>query len=408
MTTALIPTRKLADPEVASLVMGQSPPSDTYNTDRIGLPFYQGKTDFGLIHPVPRIWCSAAFRIAEKHDTLVSVRAPVGDVNLANEKCCLGRGVAAIRPTRSTNPKFLFFAVASAKNRLAAFSTGTTFESVNKSALEDLEIPFPKKTEQEKIAAVLWKIQQAIETESKLIATTRELKQSAMRQFFSRGLHDKSQKETDIGTVPESWQQTRIEEFGEVVTGTTPKTAQRNFYDGGVFNFIAPGDLGVTTKIYRSEKFLTESGLSESRVLPKNTVCFVCIGSTIGKVGITTQERSATNQQINSIIVNDEFDPFFVCYLLSYFSDYISTFSSPSPVPIMSKGKFQQVIIYSSRNKDEQCEIAKILSAIDAKIETHQSKEATLQELFKTLLNHLMTGEIRVTDPDIDVTEIQS
>lgn len=79
------------------LTMGQSPPGETYNENGEGVPFFQGRTDFGFRFPIERIYCSAPTRIAEQNDTLVSVRAPVGDVNIAWDRCCIGRGVAALR-----------------------------------------------------------------------------------------------------------------------------------------------------------------------------------------------------------------------------------------------------------------------------------------------------------------------
>jgi hypothetical protein len=83
--------------EVAEIFMGQSPPGSTYNNRGNGLPFFQGKAQFGEVFPVPDKWCSEPLRIAHKGDILVSVRAPVGPTNLAVEKCCIGRGLAAIR-----------------------------------------------------------------------------------------------------------------------------------------------------------------------------------------------------------------------------------------------------------------------------------------------------------------------
>jgi type I restriction enzyme S subunit len=282
----------------------------------------------------------------------------------------------------------------------------TTIPNLSRNRLAALEVPQPSRLEQEKIAGVLWRVQRAAEVEERLVATARELKQSAMRHLFTRGLYGKPQKETEIGPIPESWQPVLVGDFGEVVTGTTPKTSEHRFYEGGGFDFIAPGDLGATTRIYRAAKAITKAGLEVSRVLPPNSVCFVCIGSSIGKVGITTQQRSTTNQQINAIIVNERFDPLFICYLLNYFSQYVSAVASPSPVPIMSKGKFEQVLLYAPLNKDEQQDIARIVSAIDDKIEIHQRKRATLHDLFKTLLHHLMTGEVRVDNLDIDTSEV--
>src|SRR5262245_25648177 len=91
---------------VADLIMGQSPPSTTYNEVGEGLPFYQGKSEFGFCHPTPRLFCNAPIKIAKRNDILISVRAPVGPTNVADRECCIGRGLAAIRP-RGIDGSFL-------------------------------------------------------------------------------------------------------------------------------------------------------------------------------------------------------------------------------------------------------------------------------------------------------------
>jgi len=97
---------------IADLIMGQSPPSTTYNLEGDGLPFFQGKTDFGSRHPRPRQFCSAPLKIANPGDILISIRAPVGPTNIADEECCIGRGLAAIRPQKSMENFFgLIFAI---------------------------------------------------------------------------------------------------------------------------------------------------------------------------------------------------------------------------------------------------------------------------------------------------------
>src|SRR3972149_146891 len=93
---------------IADLIMGQSPPSSSYNESGEGLPFFQGKTDFGFRHPEVRLFCNAPLKIARPNDILMSVRAPVGPTNVANRECCIGRGLAAIRP-RAIDGAFLFF-----------------------------------------------------------------------------------------------------------------------------------------------------------------------------------------------------------------------------------------------------------------------------------------------------------
>ena len=125
------------------LTMGQSPPGDTYNETRDGLPFYQGRTDFGFRFPSQRVYCSAPTRIAEPGDTLVSVRAPVGDVNMALEKCCLGRGVAGLRHIRGCN-SFAFYTLKGLRARFDLFdSEGTVFGSINKKDFRGLPVLSP-------------------------------------------------------------------------------------------------------------------------------------------------------------------------------------------------------------------------------------------------------------------------
>ena len=92
---------------VCEVIAGQSPPSTTYNVNKIGLPFYQGKADFGVLYPVTRMWCSEPQKISLPDDILLSVRAPVGPTNLNNKKACVGRGIAAIRCSYKIETKFL-------------------------------------------------------------------------------------------------------------------------------------------------------------------------------------------------------------------------------------------------------------------------------------------------------------
>jgi type I restriction enzyme S subunit len=128
------------------LTMGQSPPGDTYNEEEKGLPFYQGRTDFGFRFPSQRIYCDAPTRLAKVGDTLVSVRAPVGDVNMAIEECSIGRGVAAVRHPNDY-VGFTFYAMRALKEKFKAFdSEGTVFGSINKKDFQALPVIQPSET----------------------------------------------------------------------------------------------------------------------------------------------------------------------------------------------------------------------------------------------------------------------
>ena len=138
--------------DVALVAMGQSPPSSTYNASGEGLPFFQGKADFGDLYPNVRVWCDAPSRTAKKDDILLSVRAPVGSTNLAPSACSIGRGLAAVRPEKGVSLRFLLYAFRRFADDLDARGTGTTFKAVSGGVVRDFCIPIPPVAEQVRIA----------------------------------------------------------------------------------------------------------------------------------------------------------------------------------------------------------------------------------------------------------------
>jgi type I restriction enzyme S subunit len=142
----------LGNEEHFEMIMGQSPPSEFYNKEKNGLPFLQGNADFGPINPTPQIYCSSPIKIAKKSDVLISVRAPVGEVNIAKEDYCIGRGLGAIRSKKEVNHEFLFYCLLNSKQQLDSISGGSTFKAVTKNQLEKFRISLPPIHEQKKIA----------------------------------------------------------------------------------------------------------------------------------------------------------------------------------------------------------------------------------------------------------------
>ncbi len=159
---------RLGDKDVAEIIMGQSPPSSTYNNTGEGLPFLQGKTEFGEIYPSPSIYCSKPIKIAEPNDILLSVRAPVGDVNIAPFRCCIGRGLAAIRPKNNKlNYLFLFYYLKFNGRKFEIISSGSTFKAIRKEDIENYLIPLPPLDEQKIIAEILQTVDKKLEIERK-------------------------------------------------------------------------------------------------------------------------------------------------------------------------------------------------------------------------------------------------
>ena len=119
--------------EICAINMGQSPDSSTYNKDRNGLPFFQGNADFGEVYPMVRLWCSEPIKIAQEKDILISVRAPIGALNISNCKCCIGRGLAALTVNKNICIReYLWHALLSKITELNSKGTGSTFKAINK------------------------------------------------------------------------------------------------------------------------------------------------------------------------------------------------------------------------------------------------------------------------------------
>jgi type I restriction enzyme S subunit len=133
------------------LEMGQSPSSDYYNQEKIGIPFFQGKSDFGDLFPTPRYWCTQPTKYSYPGDILLSVRAPVGPTNVSDSECCIGRGLAALRPLSGTNTKYVLYFMRSFQRKLENLATGTTFAAVSKTDLETFLIAIPPLAEQHRI-----------------------------------------------------------------------------------------------------------------------------------------------------------------------------------------------------------------------------------------------------------------
>ena len=140
-------------PDFTHIVMGQSPPSTTYNRSGDGLPFFQGKAEFGDLYPTVNMYCSQPNKIAKQGATLLSVRAPVGPTNLAQQDCCIGRGLAAIHSCGGIAPKFLLYLFRSIEPEISGKGTGSTFKAITKGFVEGLHFGLPPHNEQRRIVA---------------------------------------------------------------------------------------------------------------------------------------------------------------------------------------------------------------------------------------------------------------
>lgn len=171
--------------EVCKLNMGQSPDSSSYNDTGDGIPFFQGNADFGEVHPNIRVWCNAPTKIAHPGEILISVRAPIGAMNIADCECCIGRGLASISADEAVcTTKYLWYGISSKIEELNAKGTGSTFKAVNKKTLEETEIPIRDLMEQERIAAKLDSVTALITLRKQQLKKLDELAKARFVEMF--------------------------------------------------------------------------------------------------------------------------------------------------------------------------------------------------------------------------------
>lgn len=370
----------LSDSSVAQVIMGQSPDSSSYNEERDGLPFYQGKTDFGRISPTPRVWCSKPVKIAEADDILLSVRAPVGAVNMCTEKSCIGRGLCAIRTKEIILPKFLYYFFVFYEPILKTQGSGAVFDAITKAFVDKIKVPIPPTlAEQQEIVQVLDTMNDIIRLRKECISHAQDLISSLFIEIFGDPIkNDKNYKTYAIKSL------------GKVTTGTTPSSSKENMF-GGNIPFVTPGDLETDGDKYN--RYLTEEGALNSRIVRAGSTLVCCIGATIGKVDIA-KIKSCFNQQINAIEWNNEdINDVYALYLFRLLAPLIKEKASNTTLPILNKRNFENIFIPKPDIKIQE-QFAQKAIEIEAYIKEQQEELENAKQMFQSLLHHAFTGEL--------------
>ncbi|APE05009.1 hypothetical protein BM528_03835 [Alteromonas sp. RW2A1] len=196
--------------------------------------------------------------------------------------------------------------------------------------------------------------------------------------------------------VPNGWSLKLISDTSKVITGNTPSTKIREYY-GGNIPFVSPADLGGSKHISVATKKLTVEGFKKARSIRAGSTLFTCIGSTIGKLGMSATEV-ATNQQINAVVPYDKFDDDFIYYQLELRAVFIAKLAGTQAVPIINKTTFESQSLLVPDSLPEQRKIAKILSTWDKAISTTERLIDNSKQQKKALMQQLLTGKKRLLD----------
>ena len=310
--------------DLVDIQMGQSPDSKFYNYDEIGLPFYQGKADFGRINPTPKIWCSKPKKEAKPNDILISVRAPVGDLNINNEQSCIGRGLAAITCRSDVDMMYLYYYLKYLKPQLKHISTGSTFESINRTQLENLIIDYKTYSEQIKISNILQVVEREIEVKENLLRLYDLLIKSRFVEMFG----DPNASRTKYKLVP----------IHTVTDCMVPGRDKPKSFTGEI-PWITINDLNINGYTNKSKLGL---GLTIDEVkevnrkcVPQGSVLMSCVGN-LGLCSIASVDV-VINQQLHSYQCNEFINNLYLMYYLSFKNTYMNKIASSTTVLYMNK-----------------------------------------------------------------------
>lgn len=306
----MYPIKKLQD--CATIIAGQSPESKYYNSTGEGIPFFQGKADFGELYPKVRVYCSSPTKIAQYNDILLSVRAPVGPTNLSPGTVCIGRGLAAIRPDDSLDLKYLLYYFRYFETQLSAKGTGTTFKAINQKLIKNLEIPIPPLNEQFRIVARIEELFSELDKAVDTLKTTKEqlevYRQAVLVDIFSQE-HPLRQ----------------LKEISVALSGFAFKS--KNYTPDGKYTVIKIGNVKDGYLDFSRDK--TRTNEVTDRILQKYLLkqgdCLITLTGTRGKrdYGFVSMIERQTDYLLNQRVAALRFDTMIA--LPEFFRYYLSS-----------------------------------------------------------------------------------
>ncbi|AZN64724.1 hypothetical protein CFH90_12035 [Acinetobacter johnsonii] len=195
----------------------------------------------------------------------------------------------------------------------------------------------------------------------------------------------------------EAWKPSILADISNIVTGSTPATSKSEYYDGD-FLFVSPADIQENRYVDATKTTLTKEGFNKCRHIPKNSILFVCIGSTIGKIA-QNKEICATNQQINAVIPNNDHVSDFLYLVLDKLAPSIKLTAGVQAVPLINKTEFGKTELFTP-TLGEQTKIASFLSAVDEKISQLTQKHELLSQYKQGMMQKLFSQHIRFKADD--------
>ncbi|MCQ2960184.1 MAG: restriction endonuclease subunit S [Bacteroidales bacterium] len=383
------PTYKLG--EVAEVILGQSPDSKSYNTSHDGLPFFQGKSEFTEWHPIPNKWCTEPKKIAEPLDILLSVRAPVGPTNVAKERCCIGRGLAAIRYPDCY--KYVLYYLRSVSKFLESKATGTTFAAISGDVIKNLPIPLPPLPTQRaivtRIETLFAELDKGVE---KLKTAQQQLKvyrQAVLNDAYDGNLTIEWRKNNHIDN--NTWKEVTFAEIAEI------KCNLVDVNDYGDFPHIAPDNIEKESGRLLEYHTVAEDGvISGKHRFFSGQILYSKIRPNLSKVVIADFD-GLCSADMYPIEAKENTKFLFYQMLSSKFVDYASNSGSRTVLPKINQKSLSIIPMKVCTLPEQQ----RIVQEIETRLSQAELVEASIEQslqqaeaLRQSILKKAFSGEL--------------
>ena len=370
-------TMKLKD--CCTIIAGQSPESKYYNTEGVGIPFFQGKADFGEVYPTIRVYCSQPTKIAEKDDILLSVRAPVGPTNLSPGTVCIGRGLTAIRPSEILNLKYLLHYFRYFEAQLQQKGTGTTFKAITQDVIKNLEVPIPPLDEQERIVSrieeLFSELDNGVETLRKIKQQLAVYRQAVLKKAFEGKLTScVSMREVALKNLVYGKDGLRRGPFGSAI--------KKSFFVPDGFKVYEQGN-AINDDPYRGRYYITQEKYEELKNfhIKPHDLLVSCSGVTLGRIVELPDDAKpgVINQALLRIRLNHEMiaTRYFIEFFRSeMFQRKIFDKSQGSAMPnLVGITEFKEITLNVPHSLDDQLAI---VSEIENRVSVCDNIEKTV------------------------------
>lgn len=395
--------------DIAHVEMGQSPDSRFVVEDPFqGLAFLQGNAEFGAVYPEPKFGCLRPAKKCKANDVLISVRAPVGAINLADRDYCIGRGLAAIRG-EGIKPSLLGEVVARQLTALRRVAQGTTFEAINKKDLLTLKLSLPPKTDWPQIAEILDTLDTAIHETEAIIAKLKAVKQGLLHDLLTRGIDANGElrppqaeaphlyKQSPLGWIPKEWDAQPLGCIAEVSRGKfTHRPRNDSRFYGGMYPFIQTGDVAAVEGEFVStySQTLSDRGISVSQEFPAGTIA-ITIAANIADTAILAIPMYFPDSVVGAIVDKAHNGRFVELSIRK--AKRILDARAPQSAQKNINLQDLRPLLLAVPEKPEQDAIAIRYETLQNQLQSEQDALAKYRFKKSGLMDDLLTGRVRVT-----------